>query len=74
MEKILLLAHTDDAGALAPPALEALSAARILSDGLPGSSLTVGLVGGDVMAGADQIASCGAAKMLGVAGPDFLAL
>jgi electron transfer flavoprotein alpha subunit len=71
MEKILLLAHVETDGTLAKPALAALTAAKTLSDSAPGSSLAVGLVGGQVQSGADQIAGCGASRMLGAAGPEF---
>ena len=62
METILFLSHAD-AG---KPALEALAAAKEL-----GGTLIVGLFGADVQTTANQIASCGATKFLGVAGADF---
>ena len=62
METILFLSHAD-AG---KPALEALAAAKEL-----GGTLIVGLFGADVQTTANQIAGCGAAKFLGVAGADF---
>jgi electron transfer flavoprotein alpha subunit len=65
VEPILLLAHCEEDGSLAKPALEALSAAIAL-----GGELTVGLVGRDVQPGADQIAGCGA-RILAVAGAEF---
>jgi len=71
METILFLAHTEADGSLGKAALEALTAARSLAAGLAGSPLIAGLVGGDVQPAANQIASCGAAKILGVAGADF---
>lgn len=71
METILFLAHTETDGTLAKPALEALGAAKSLADGLSGSSFIVGLLGEDIQSAANQIASCGAAKFLGVAGVDF---
>jgi len=42
-----------------------------LSSDLGGSTLTVGLVGGDVQAAADSIAGCGAAGFIGVAGDEL---
>ena len=66
METILLLAHTEPDGALAKPALECLTAALAL-----GGPLTVGLVGARVEAAANQIAGCGAARFLAVAGEAF---
>jgi electron transfer flavoprotein alpha subunit len=65
VESILLLAHTEEDGRLGKHALEALAAALEL-----GGELTVGLVGRDVQAGADQIGGC-VARCLGVAGPEF---
>ena len=66
METILVLAHTETDGLLAKAALEALGAAKTL-----GGTLVVGLVGENVQAAANSIASCGAAKFLGVTGSDF---
>ena len=66
METILILAHTEPDGALAKPALECLTAALAL-----GGPLTVGLVGARIEAAAGQIASCGAARFLAVAGEAF---
>ena len=66
METILILAHTETDGSLAKPAIEALSAAKAL-----GGTLVVGLVGENVQTAANAIASCGAAKFLGVSGADF---
>jgi electron transfer flavoprotein alpha subunit len=66
VEPILLLAHTEPGGTLARPALEALSAALTL-----GGPVTVGLTGADVQPAADQIACCGAVRILAVTGPEF---
>ena len=66
MESILFLAHTEAGGTLAKPALESLSAALAL-----GGELTVGLVGADVAAAANQIAGCGAERYLAVSGEPF---
>jgi len=66
MESILLLAHTEADGALAKPALEALTAALEL-----GGELTVGLVGGAVEAAASLAAAAGARRILAVAGEPF---
>lgn len=71
METILFLAHTETDGSLARPALEALGAAKAMADSPGGAQLIVGLVGGDVGAAANVIAGCGAARFLGVSGPDF---
>ncbi len=71
METILFVAHTETDGSLGRPALEALGAAKALNHSLPGSALLVGLVGGSVQPAANTIAACGAAKFLGVSGPDF---
>jgi electron transfer flavoprotein alpha subunit len=72
METILFLAQTEANGSLGKAALEALSAAKALASDLAGSILIAGLVGGDVQVGADQISSCGAARFVAVAGPDFV--
>ena len=66
METILFLAHTEADGALARPALEALGAARSLQAALPGATLLAGLLGADVTTAANQIATCGASRFLGV--------
>jgi electron transfer flavoprotein alpha subunit len=71
MEKILFLTHTETDGTLARTALEALSGAVRLAEELDGSTLTVGLVGGNVQPAADAIAGCGASAFLGVAGEEF---
>jgi electron transfer flavoprotein alpha subunit len=66
MESILLLAHTEADGALAKPALEALTAALAL-----GGELTVGLVGGSVESAANVAAAAGAKRILAVTGEPF---
>jgi len=71
METILLLAHTEADGSLAKSVREALHAAATLHKSLVGSKLVVGLVGENVQAAANSIASCPATKYFGVAGKDF---
>ena len=71
METILLLANSESDGSLAKPALEALGAAKVLTAGMPGSKLVVGLVGQAVQPAANCIATCGAQSFLGVEGADF---
>ncbi|MBC17269.1 MAG: electron transfer flavoprotein subunit alpha [Desulfovibrio sp.] len=66
---VLYIAHTECDGTLSKVALESLSTAKKLADGL-GAELTVGLVGADVAAAADSIAGCGA-KFLAVTGPAY---
>ena len=66
MEPVLVLAHTEADGTLAKPALEALAAALAL-----GGEVTLGLVGAEVRAAADQTAGCGAVRFLAVAGEAF---
>ena len=73
MVTILCLAHVEADGSLGKPALEALGTARSLAAALDGSSLVVGLIGEQVQAAANQIGTCGAAKFLGVSGPEFAA-
>lgn len=50
--------------------LEAVAAAKQVTEWL-GTELVVGVIGGEVQAAADRIAGCGAAKIVGVAGPEF---
>jgi len=71
METILFLAFTEADGTLARPALDALSAAVAIQKSLPGSTLAAGLIGETTQPGANQIASCGAAKFLAVVGADY---
>jgi electron transfer flavoprotein alpha subunit len=71
MESILLLAHTESDGALARPALEALSAALAIAEALPGASLGAGLCGAEVQPAADQIVASGISRIVGVAGSNF---
>ena len=71
MEKILFLSHTESDGSLPKPALEALAAAVSLKNSTNDSTLIAGLFGGSVDSAANQIAGCGAGRILGVAGPDF---
>ncbi|MBU9889558.1 MAG: electron transfer flavoprotein subunit alpha [Candidatus Omnitrophica bacterium] len=71
MEKILYLAHVDQNGNLPKVALETLNGALQAVQSMAGATLTVGLVGEDVQAAADAIASCGASPICGVSGKDF---
>jgi len=71
METILLLAHTESDGELARSVREALHAAASLHKALAGSKLVVGLVGENVQAAGNSIATCPATKYFGVAGKDF---
>ena len=66
METVLVLAHVEADGSLGKPALEALTAAKSL-----GGELMAGLVGGEAQAAADQIANCGASRILAVTGAAF---
>ncbi|MDD3313773.1 electron transfer flavoprotein subunit alpha [Pseudodesulfovibrio sp.] len=59
MSTILYLAHTECDGGLSKVALETLTAAKSLAEGL-GAELAVGLFGADVAAAADSVAGCGA--------------
>jgi electron transfer flavoprotein alpha subunit len=69
MSHILFLAHVDESGTTLPKAAyEALGAALKLAAQL-GSKLTVGLIGEDIRAAADALASTGAA-IFGVSGPN----
>jgi electron transfer flavoprotein alpha subunit len=72
METILVLAHTEADGSLAGSAREALHAGATLFKASAGSKLVMGLVGENVQAAANSIASCPATKYYGVAGADFV--
>ena len=71
MENILLLVHTEADGSLAKSALESLQSVQTLAGALGGAMFSVGIVGETIQAAANQIATCGAAKFLGVEGADF---
>ena len=71
METILFLAHTEPDGSLSKAALETLGAAKNIGAGLADSTLLVGLFGENVQPAANAVAGCGAARFLGVSGPDF---
>jgi electron transfer flavoprotein alpha subunit len=71
MANLLLILSTESDGLLARPALETLTAARMLAEGLDATGLTVGLVGEQVDAAADAVANSGAGRFLGVVGPEF---
>ena len=71
METILVLLHTESEGSLARPALEAVGAAHGLMEQLGGSSLVVGLVGGETQAAASTLGGCAAARLLAVSGAEF---
>jgi electron transfer flavoprotein alpha subunit len=71
MSSLLFLAHTDPDGSLSKPHLEALHAARRLTNDLTSTSLVVGLIGESIESAAQSIAGCGAIRFLGVAGSDF---
>jgi electron transfer flavoprotein alpha subunit len=66
VEPVLLLAHVETDGRIGKTALEALSAAMAL-----GGGLTIGLVGSNVQAAAEQVAGAGAARILAVSGEAF---
>ncbi len=70
METILFLAHTEPDGSLAISALEALAAARNVAAAL-NAKLTAGLIGEKLSAVANQIATSGADRFLGVSGSEF---
>jgi len=67
---ILILAHVESDGALARPALEALTAGASLAKQL-GAPLAVGLVGADTAAAASVAAGGGAARVFAVTGAAF---
>jgi electron transfer flavoprotein alpha subunit len=70
-QSILFLAHVSEAGNTLPKAsYEVLGAALELTKQL-GARLTIGLIGEDVSAAAETVASAGVERILAVAGPDF---
>jgi electron transfer flavoprotein alpha subunit len=71
VETILFLAHTENDGTLARPALEALAGAKWLAGALPGSSLAAGFIGENTQPATGQTASCGASRFLSVTGSEF---
>jgi len=71
MDRILFLAHTEPDGALAKPALEALSGALRLAADLGGGSIEIGLFGGTIAAGAETVGGSGATRVLGVSGEEY---
>jgi electron transfer flavoprotein alpha subunit len=69
-QNILFLAHTDESGTDLPKAaFDALGAAVAATTQLS-ATLTIGLLGENIQPAADSLAAT-AAKILGVAGPDF---
>ncbi len=66
----LLLIHTESDGSLSKASLEALAATKQLADALV-TPFSVGLIGENPGPAADSIATCGAAKFLTVAGPQY---
>ena len=71
METILLLAHPETDGSLAKSAREAMRAAATIQKAIAGSTLAIGLIGENVQAAADSIASCPATRYFGASGPEF---
>jgi electron transfer flavoprotein alpha subunit len=69
MDNVLLLTHTDETGGLPKAALEALTAARALTQA--GGTLTVGLFGGAIDGAVKALAGAGAVKVLAVQGDAF---
>lgn len=72
METILIIAHTELDGALAKPALEALTAAQALAAAVGGANLIVGLFGGNTTAATAQLGGFPAARFLAVTGAEFV--
>lgn len=71
METILVLAHTEADGSLAKSVREAMKAAGTLFQALPGSALSIGLIGESIQVAANSIAACPATKYFGVSGTEF---
>ncbi len=70
MDTILCLIHTEADGTLPKAALEALAAAKSVSE-KSGGMLDLAIVGQDLQKAADGVASCGARKVFGAAGAEF---
>jgi electron transfer flavoprotein alpha subunit len=70
MEKILFIADIADNGTLTKAQFEVLGGAAKLAKDIPGSTLTIGLVGKTVQAAADSVANCGA-TIYAVTGEEF---
>lgn len=66
---VLYLAHTECDNTLHKSALEGLTAAKALAEGL-GTDLAVGLIGADTTQAAEAVGGCGA-KFYAVSGADF---
>jgi electron transfer flavoprotein alpha subunit len=71
MESILCLLHAESDGSLNNHAFETLMAAERLASDFGGAATDVGLIGADVQAAADKIASSNTRRFLGVSGSDF---
>jgi electron transfer flavoprotein alpha subunit len=71
MSAVLVVLFAEKEGEpLRKQGLEAVAAAKSVAESL-GNELVVGVIGGAVQAAADRVAGCGAAKVVGVAGPEF---
>lgn len=70
MDTLLFLAHTESDGSLAKSTREGLTGARSLAESLSASWM-LGLLGADIQSAANQLASCGATRILGVSGEQF---
>lgn len=71
MAGILFLTHVSESGDTLPKvAYEVLGAALDVAKQL-GAPLTIGLIGADVAAAAESVASAGTERILAAAGPDF---
>jgi electron transfer flavoprotein alpha subunit len=69
---VLWIGFTDDNGALDKAALEALTAARTIADGV-GGDLIAGVIGGSLEAAPDQVGGAAPAKVLTLAGETWKA-
>lgn len=70
MDILLFAAQTEADNTLSKASLEALAAAQTVAKGLS-AKFVVGLIGQDIQAAADALASCGAEAFYGVSGADF---
>lgn len=71
MEHLLLLLHAEPDGSIDRSGPEVLGAAKALGATLGAKEWSLGLVGGEVSAAANQLATSGATRFLGIDGPEF---
>jgi electron transfer flavoprotein alpha subunit len=71
MKSVLLLIHTMEDGGMGKAALEALSAVKVLAEGLGGAEIKAGLVGRQVQSAAELLAGAGIQSIYTVTGEGY---